>query len=78
MLDAGQKKIITFKYPVSPPASPEGEVDGGQAETGNQHLLLKGITMCYQCFLPQNSKKISIKGLKNLLTGRRPRLQHPP
>jgi hypothetical protein len=27
MLDAGYKKIITFQYPVSPPASPEGEVD---------------------------------------------------
>ncbi len=33
--------IITFKDPVSPPASPEGEADGGQAETGIQHLLHK-------------------------------------
>jgi hypothetical protein len=56
-------RIITFKNPVSPPDSPEGEADGGQAETSIQHLLHKGSTICYQCFLPQNSKKISIKVL---------------
>jgi hypothetical protein len=55
MLD--KKRIITFKGLVSPPASPEGEADGGQAETSIRHLLLKGSTMCYQCFLTQNSKK---------------------
>ncbi len=31
--------------------------DGGQAETGIQHLLHKCITLCYQCALPQNSNK---------------------
>jgi hypothetical protein len=30
---------------------------GGQAQTGIQYLLHKGITLSYQCFLPQNSNK---------------------
>jgi hypothetical protein len=65
MLDARCwiKKINTFKKPVSPPASPEGEADGGLAETSIQHLLQKGNTICYKYFMPQNSKKITTKEL---------------
>jgi hypothetical protein len=37
MLDKIRTNI--FKGQVSPPASPEGEADGGQAETSIQHLL---------------------------------------
>jgi hypothetical protein len=45
MLDAGLKKKISFEDPVSPPASPEGEADGGQAETGIQHHLQNSTTI---------------------------------
>jgi hypothetical protein len=45
MLDAGLEKKISFEDPVSPPASPEGEADGGQAETGIQHHLQNSTTI---------------------------------
>jgi hypothetical protein len=64
MLDTGclmpdKRKIIAFKYPVSPPASPAlshelgpngAARDGGRAETGIQHLIHKGITMFNKFF----------------------------
>jgi hypothetical protein len=42
----------TFKGPVSPPASPDGEADGGQAATSGQHLLHNDRTIRYLFFLP--------------------------
>jgi hypothetical protein len=39
-----------------PPASPEGEADGGQAETSIQHLIHNRSTMCYPYFCHKKHK----------------------
>ncbi len=54
MLDAGysmldrHKKRRSLVYPVFPPASHEGEADGGQAETSIQYLFIPCTLECYE------------------------------